>query len=563
MMQGDEAAREPLLKESLLRSIAELERALEEDTRNALAWMIADGLLDFKLAVPTGELDGGDFHDKFGVFTDQAGDRISFNGSYNDSQKGLRNYESLKVFTSWQAGTADWVQDDVDKFETLWANEDPNVRVYTLPDAAREAILKLRSAGRPYKLRSSISKDYSQSRFPLWKHQQTALDKFLQIKAGVAEMATGTGKTRLALAACESLIESGSVECVIVSTEGTDLLEQWYSELLELVRDRSPRWAAFRQFAGHKELDDFVIDPKRSVLLVSRAFLPAALRGLDPAIAKRTILIHDEVHGLGSPANRTALSGKSALIPFKLGLSATPDRAYDAAGNTFIDQEVGPIFFTFTLEDAIAGRVLAPFEYHPLAYTPDDDDARGVQAVYSKQAARKRDGSPMPQEEFWTELARVYKLSKAKLGPFRSFIPQRTDLLQRCIVFVETREYGDLVLPIVHDAHHEFHTYFADDQVDTLRRFARGDLECLITCHKLSEGIDIRSLTTVILFSSSRARLETVQRIGRCLRFDPTQPEKIAHVVDFIRDDTNDNADADRATWLQYLSTIRPVLTTP
>ena len=36
-------------------------------------------------------------------------------------------------------------------------------------------------------------------------------------------------------------------------------------------------------------------------------------------------------------------------------------------------------------------------------------------------------------------------------------------------------------------AHH------ADDQVETLKRFAQGDLECLVTCHKVSEGIDIKS----------------------------------------------------------------------
>ena len=43
-----------------------------------------------------------------------------------------------------------------------------------------------------------------------------------------------------------------------------------------------------------------------------------------------------------------------------------------------------------------------------------------------------------------------------------------------------------------------------------LKRFADGQLECLLTCHRLSEGIDIRSIENVILFSSARARLERV-----------------------------------------------------
>lgn len=39
--------------------------------------MIADDLLEIKLAVPTHEL-SGDFHDKFGVFYDVEGNRVSF-----------------------------------------------------------------------------------------------------------------------------------------------------------------------------------------------------------------------------------------------------------------------------------------------------------------------------------------------------------------------------------------------------------------------------------------------------------------------------------------------------
>jgi superfamily II DNA or RNA helicase len=82
-----------------------------------------------------------------------------------------------------------------------------------------------------------------------------------------------------------------------------------------------------------------------------------------------------------------------------------------------------------------------------------------------------------------------------------------------------------------------------------------------VTCHRVSQGIDIQSLNTVVLFSSSRARLETIQRIGRCLRVDPANPAKLANVIDFVRNshDANDpNADAQRSAWLTELSHLRP-----
>ena len=84
--------------------------------------------------------------------------------------------------------------------------------------------------------------------------------------------------------------------------------------------------------------------------------------------------------------------------------------------------------------------------------------------------------------------------------------------------------------------------------------------DSLITCHRVSEGIDIRSLNTVILFSSARARLETIQRMGRCLRADPDNPNKTANIIDFIRqsdEGSEPNADEERAEWLTELAKVR------
>ena len=65
--------------------------------------------------------------------------------------------------------------------------------------------------------------------------------------------------------------------------------------------------------------------------------------------------------------------------------------------------------------------------------------------------------------------------------------------------------------------------------------FAKGEIDCLIACHRISQGINIRSLRTVVLFASARSKLETIQRIGRCLRVDPKAPDKRALVIDFVR----------------------------
>ena len=215
---------------------------------------------------------------------------------------------------------------------------------------------------------------------------------------------------------------------------------------------------------------------------------------------------------------------------------------------------------TFSLNEAIERGILTPFNYFPLSFVPTDDDRERIAAVYRKRVARELSGNPMSEVELWIEIARVYKTSTAKLPIFAQFIKDHTRLLERCIVFAETMEYGSEILEIVHKYRSDFHTYFSGEDSQTLKKFAQGDLECLITCHRLSEGIDIKSLNTVILFSSERARLETVQRIGRCLRTNPMFPGKISNIVDFIRqgrEGDDPNADEERREWLTALSCVR------
>lgn len=160
----------------------------------------------------------------------------------------------------------------------------------------------------------------------------------------------------------------------------------------------------------------------------------------------------------------------------------------------------------------------------------------------------------------FTQLALVNKTAVNKLEEFESLISQRPELLQKCIIFVQTMEYGAKLQEILVRYSDKYHTYYADDEKINLENFAAGKIDCLLTCKKVSEGIDISSVTNIILFSSDRSRLVTTQRIGRALRLDKNNPEKKATVVDFVIEDSEENdnnADADRAEWLTELSQTR------
>lgn len=245
LRSGEAARTDSVLRDTIDRNITNLAESLEKDTMSALAWMVADGVLDFRLALPREKLERGDFHDKFGIFTDGEGSQVSFNGSYNDSIQGIRNYESIKVFCSWEPAFAGLVQTDVNRFERLWNNMDPNVRIFSMLEAAHEEILRLRTDERPYPKPKWVKDDlvseggasYRTSRpaipghMVLRDYQVEAIEAwFAQDCQGLLEMATGTGKTITSLAASIRLYESKRRLALIIACPYRHLVDQWYEE---------------------------------------------------------------------------------------------------------------------------------------------------------------------------------------------------------------------------------------------------------------------------------------------------------------------------------------------
>ena len=399
-----------------------------------------------------------------------------------------------------------------------------------------------------------------------WRHQDEAVEAFLLVKGGVLEMATGTGKTRTALRILTRLHRIEAINGAIVCTDGTDLLDQWCQEIEEWTLALGMPYRTLKHYGTHHRGGEFVLSPRESILVISRGQLHMTLSRLPNEVTGRLLIVHDEVHGLGAPGCRENLAGKHAAFGYRLGLTATPEREYDEEGTKFLFEELaGPgvdePFFRFGLEDAIRRGILCEFDYVPLEYRLTQEDRKALQAVYKKQAARNHAGNPMTKEELWIELSKVYKRAAHKPIVFADYVAKCPNILQSTIVFVEDREFGERLYDTIHRQTYRFSQYYADDKPRTLLRFADGELDCLITCHKLSQGIDIRGLRNVVLFSSSRPKLETIQRIGRCLRTNPEEPDKRARVVDFVRvvesEQDFDNADQQRKEWLEKLSAIR------
>lgn len=538
------------LEAALLENVEILKQEMEADIISTFSWMLYDGIIDMRFAIPCEKLEEGDFHDKFGIFY-KGNDALSFSGSINDSKHGFQNYESIKVFKTW-AGTQEYVDADTARFEKIWNRKDRNLKMFTIPQAVKNKIFELRSPDRPYSLPAGSSK---------WVHQDIAVKTFLEKEHGILAMATGTGKTVTAMKIINKLFDSGEIRRVVITMYGNDLLDQWAIQIRENYKNKQINY----HYASQKMMKDFVMHPDDSVLILSRdarnlSKLLDLFDRLPGDYRNDTLFVFDEVHGAGSNTFVENLSGRLSPYRYRLGLSATPEREYDEAGNDFLLNEIGEVIFEFTLQDAIQKGILCEFNYIPLPYVLSDEEKLKKRKIIAAFNAKKESGEPVDEKDMFTQLALVNKTAVNKLEEFESLISQRPELLQKCIIFVQTMEYGAKLQEILVRYSDKYHTYYADDEKINLENFAAGKIDCLLTCKKVSEGIDISSVTNIILFSSDRSRLVTTQRIGRALRLDKNNPEKKATVVDFVIEDSEENdnnADADRAEWLTDLSQTR------
>ena len=134
------------------------------DALELLAWMVARGYLEVKVAVPCNAdrkpiPADGIFHEKAGIIEDRGRDRIAWNGSLNETEAGWRhNWESINVYTSWGPEPRR-VADEEDNFAKIWAGKSQRVIVLDVPDAVRRDLMRfLPESDLPSRLKKAETK---------------------------------------------------------------------------------------------------------------------------------------------------------------------------------------------------------------------------------------------------------------------------------------------------------------------------------------------------------------------------------------------------------------------
>lgn len=566
LANGYSAKNNELLAESLAKEV----QALFDDPfltapAKLLAYMISKGIIDVKIAVPTGSESPNAkrlFHDKVGIFTDSDGSKVGFRGSMNETYKGLSsdgNMESIDVFPNWlDSRDAERVDDASAFFEKLWSESIPGIVVYQFPNASKE-ILRTKSEGvKWHELLDEIHVEESKAK--KWKpsnhigsktprpHQVNALETWVKNnRRGILEHATGSGKTFTAMCAIHDAFRRNEVVLVLVPSR--DLLKQWDRELRDtlledkiyylLCGDNNNEWKK------PGTLSSWTSDGGSTHRIILATMDTACSEDFVKNVSqgKHLFVVVDEVHRLGSPRRRNALNIDAGA---RLGLSATPRRYGDPEGTAVLfDYFGGLVPPPYTLDDAIKSGVLTKYFYNPLTITltqKEQEEWNDVTKQISQLMARMKSNgnadisitSNTRLKQLLINRARIVKNASGKVPLAINLLLREYVGGQSWIIYCDNITQLKKVLNGAIDAGFDAFEYYADmegDRDETLRYFAKnGGVLVSIKC--LDEGVDIPSTTHALILASSQNPREFIQRRGRILRNSPGK--LFAHLYDAI-----------------------------
>jgi superfamily II DNA or RNA helicase len=327
---------------------------------------------------------------------------------------------------------------------------------------------------------------------------------------GVVVLPTGTGKTHLANMAIE---RAGRPTLIITPT--IDLMNQWYDELV----------LSFGTEVGLLGGGYYDIQPL-TVTTYDSAYL-----NMDRLGNKFGLIVFDECHHLPGPTY--GLAATCAIAPFRLGLTATPERA-DMA-HTHLDVLIGPIVYRREITQ-LKGHYLADYSVNTLyVQLSDDERVRYEQARELYRDFVRQAGIDMRKPNGWSQFIYVAHRSPEGREAFRAYreqrelalaAPAKLNLLGRLL----ERHNGDRVLIFTHDNATVYtiarqflvpvitHQTKTKERRDILLKFNSGAYPIIATSRVLNEGVNVPEANVAVVLSGSGSVREHVQRLGRVLR---------------------------------------------
>ena len=560
----------------ILSDIAKLTKTLSTEDEHffrCLSYLISIDRIEFIATIST---KGGLGHDKYGIFTDERGNKVAFIGSANFSHTALElNGETITVFTSpdddkriseyqtlfdksWENDTPHLLHIPIDNVKTVISEKFSNTSFEHLIDESinlrdRNSFSNF-SKPLSQRLLDKIELKEQEPRFPFPEERPIQIDAYNAWinngKNGVFAMATGSGKTVTALNCLRKQYKENGYYKAIIVVPTQALAIQWEKEarafnFQNIVSTHTDKdWKNTLSRYTTRSL----LDQSKSIIVITTyatfnrkdmQLFVNKVKGIDTFM-----YIADEAHNIGSPSSLKHLPHN---IMWRIGLSATPERIYDDWGSEklyeFFNSRPPEYTYRYTMRQAIEENILCHYDYYPifveLTYTEMEE-----YEIISTQLRKFIDsdtGKYKPEaEKLLLKRKRIIHKAENKKIAISNLLEElkQNRKLDYTFVFVpegyepdySVNETYDIEQDDIHiideyakmfkEHGYSYHKYISglDDAPNILKSFADGDIQILLSMKCLDEGVDIPRAEHAIFCSSTGNPRQFVQRRGRVLR---------------------------------------------
>jgi superfamily II DNA or RNA helicase len=336
-------------------------------------------------------------------------------------------------------------------------------------------------------------------------HQHEALRNLSRLREqgeqrALVVMASGLGKTVVAAHdALQFEREVGRRSRAVYLSHQSVILDQARSTFRAILgSDRT-----YGRFDGEKR------DPKADILFATFQSMHRHLEMFERAAFDYAIV--DEAHHTAAPTRDEVVA--YFRTRFRLGLTATPFRG---DGKDILEYYGDVVAISLALERALAQSLLAPIDYR---LCTDPVDAEGLERAL-RSAGRTTGGGVFRHQN-----------DQAIVDLVMRNAPEMSDG-RRILVFCASLPQMYHFAQLFPNARTISGDDSRSDQIATVREFAAGRFEVLLSRDVLNEGIDVPEASTLVFLRNTESPVVFLQQLGRGLRLSPGK--QCVTVLDFV-----------------------------
>ena len=356
-------------------------------------------------------------------------------------------------------------------------------------------------------------------------------------RRGLLVMATGTGKTRVAISLCDVLMRNGWAKNILFLADRTALVKQAHKNFTKLLPS-----------ATTARLDDFKPTDKESVMKARILFstYQTMINYIDTelkefSIGRFDLIVIDEVHRSIFGKYTSILSYFDALM---VGLTATPREDDDRSTYDLFERESGEPNFEYLLDEAVSDGYLV--DKVVLSRTTDilkngikydklsEDEKQQMESIWKYEKAKLNIPDDelyrrnIEHDELFSYIFNQDTIDKVIIDLMDNGLKiNGGDTIGKTIIFAYNHNHAVLIVerfkhlyPALGDDFCQLidnTVNYAQSLIDTFE--VRGKMpQIAVSVDMLDTGIDVPDILNLVFFKQVRSKIKFLQMIGRGTR---------------------------------------------